>query len=181
MNKDLSRRSFMIGCGGLLTFTTAGVFFTGCGSSTPNTKDKHKEGEEGEGEDIGAEKIKGKEESTPPPSPTPTPPPSTSTSKKITVKNKNKNITLSSDDFNVLKTRGYVESASDRMLVFYYDNKFYGYSSICPHEKGVLKIDNKNSIKCTKHLGQFYDGEGKGNGYKTSATLKLITLNVKMA
>lgn len=41
MRKELNRRSLLVGCG-LLTFSSAGIFFTGCGETKDKSIDEDK-------------------------------------------------------------------------------------------------------------------------------------------
>jgi nitrite reductase/ring-hydroxylating ferredoxin subunit len=150
MKKILNRRAFIVGCG-LLTFSSAGVFFTGCGESNSSNDDQKKDNY------------------------------TKSSNKKVKVENTNKSITMTQADLDTLKSRGYINVANEQLLVFYDKNIFYGFSNVCPHENGELKIENETKIRCQKHTNQTFSDEGATNRARTSSNLRIQTLSIKVS
>ena len=172
MEKALNRRSFLVGCG-LLTFSSAGIFFTGCGK-TDNDSDhkgdgKHNDSDKDKDNNKDNDKNHDKNDK------------SNNDNNNVTIKQKDRTITISSKDLATLKSKYSLEVPSERLLVFYYNNEFYGYSTKCPHQGGTLKIENKTTIRCTRHSNQTYDKNGITNRARTRKSLEKITLNIKSA
>ena len=162
MEKELNRRSFLVGCG-LLTFSSAGIFFTGCGKTDNDDDNKGDDKQNNKKIDKNNDKDKSKNNNN------------------VIVKQKDRTITISPKNLATLKSTHYLKVPSEKLLVFYYNNEFYGYSTTCPHQGGTLKIENKTRIRCSRHSNQTYDKNGITNKARTRKSLEKITLNIKSA
>jgi nitrite reductase/ring-hydroxylating ferredoxin subunit len=143
--KDESRRRFLIGCG-VITFTSSGVFFAGCGVDEKNKtieKDKLRVDIETDNPSLG---------------------------EKLSIKNEGRELLLSKDEFDIINNTKYIYK--DNMVIFMKDNDVYGFSETCPHEGGSLEFVN-DELKCKKHTSQRFDKQGGSNNSKTRKNLIL--------
>lgn len=164
MGKELNRRSFLVGCG-LLTFSSAGVFLTGCGGDNDNDNDNDDDDHKGKGKDNDNDDYKGKKND----------------GKKVPVEATNRELTITANQFKTLTEKNSVDVPESGLVVFSYNKKYYGFSNVCPHDGGTLKVEDGVGIRCQKHTSQTFDKDGITNKSRTRANIKLITLNVKSA
>jgi nitrite reductase/ring-hydroxylating ferredoxin subunit len=155
--QDESRRRFLIGCG-VITFTSSGVFFAGCGV---DKKDKIIE----ENKTIKKDIVDVATDDS-------------MLGEKLPIKNDGRELLLSKDEFNMINNTKYIYK--DNMVIFMKDNHVYGFSKTCPHEGGSLEFVN-DELKCKRHTIQRFDKEGKSNNTKTRKNLILEKMYISLS
>ncbi|MCB1146379.1 MAG: hypothetical protein KDK38_06220 [Leptospiraceae bacterium] len=53
---------------------------------------------------------------------------------------------------------------------------YRAFSRLCPHESGQITARSWLSLECERHLGQVFNQNGAGNGFRTSVALKSYTV-----